>query len=83
MAIRLRPIPRTDDPREVEKWRNEIRKKISELNDMLAIAETHEVLASGATSGDNGNWKLVVSGTNLLIQRKEAGTWTTKETIAA
>jgi len=29
----------------------------------------------------NGNWRLTQSGNNLVTQRLESGTWTTKDTV--
>jgi hypothetical protein len=31
----------------------------------------------------NGNWRITQSGNDLVIQRLESGTWTTKSTISA
>jgi hypothetical protein len=39
-------------------------------------------LGTGAIE-TNGNWRLKQSGNDLVIQRLEAGTWTTKDTITA
>ena len=32
-------------------------------------------------SGTNGSWRITRSGDNLVFQRLESGTWTTKDTI--
>lgn len=45
--------------------------------------DTVEIVAAESEPEDNGNWRLYISGTDLLIQRKESGTWTTKSTISA
>ena len=47
--------------------------------------ETHHLFLT-IILGDiatDGSWRLFVSGTDLLIQRREAGVWTTKSTISA
>ncbi len=37
-----------------------------------------EIVPEGNVIGDNGNWRLIVSGTNLEIQKRLSGTWTKK-----
>ena len=84
MAIRLRPIPRTEDAREIERWRQEIRKKISALSDAIdtlttaVVGEEFEILASGNSVGDDGNWKFMVDGNDLELYKKISGSWVTK-----
>lgn len=34
-------------------------------------------------SATDGSWRIVRSGNDLVIQRRESGTWTTKSTISA
>jgi len=31
---------------------------------------------------ENGNWRITQSGNDIVFQRKESGTWTTKDTIS-
>ena len=45
--------------------------------------DTVEIVPSGSIVEDDGNWRLTISGTDLLIQKKESGVWTTKQTIPA
>jgi hypothetical protein len=52
-------------------------------DDLTAISTTAYVdsiyLGSPNT---NGSWRIIVSGSDLLIQRLIAGIWTTKSTVA-
>ncbi len=45
--------------------------------------DSFEITASDAAIEADGNWRLFISGTDLLIQRRESGAWVTKFTIAA
>jgi hypothetical protein len=47
----------------------------------LTINDEHG-LYLGTQDGD-GAWRIIRSGNNLVIQRKEASTWVTKSTITA
>jgi hypothetical protein len=59
-----------------------IARRVSWLQDRIKD-DTVEIVAADAKPGTDSNWRLHISGTDLLIQRKESGTWTTKSTISA
>jgi hypothetical protein len=45
--------------------------------------DTIEIVQADQEIATDGNWRLFISGNDLLIQRLESGTWTTKSTISA
>lgn len=59
------------------------------FNDLVASTyyDNLGVKLDGATyfgdSGTDGSWRIVRSGNDLVIQRRESGSWVTKSTIAA
>jgi hypothetical protein len=81
MAVKLHPPHATPvigkDGRVTMEWVLFFEKlsKILRLTDVLEIG-------TGAIE-TNGNWRITQSGNDLVIQRLEAGTWTTKSTITA
>lgn len=34
-----------------------------------------EIIQSGGSAGDDGNWRIIIVGNNLRFQRKESGVW--------
>jgi hypothetical protein len=60
-----------------------IRKRVTALERLQAI----DTGATGAyylgNSSTDGSWRITRSGNNLVIQRREAGDWVTKDTVAA
>lgn len=46
-------------------------------DDTLEITTTDSVISA------DGNWRFSISGTDLLIQRRESSAWVTKSTIPA
>lgn len=49
--------------------------------DRLRVQTQMEV--SDGVEEKEGNWRLIQSGDDLVFQRLESGTWTTKSTISA
>jgi len=49
-------------------------------NDIVIDATSALIIGDGATEGD---WRIIRSGNDLVIQRLESSTWTTKDTISA
>jgi len=60
-----------------------IRQRVTALERLQAI----DTSATGAyylgNSGTDGSWRITRSGNDLVIQRREAGNWVTKSTVAA
>lgn len=53
---------------------DDILRKISLADNISQIKEV-ELIKDGSTGGDDGNWKIVMSGTALLVQNKASGSW--------
>ncbi len=53
--------------------------EIHPLLDPLALRRDgnyrYELIKTGQVIGDDGNWSLIVSGTQLLLQVKVSGSW--------
>jgi hypothetical protein len=85
MSGNLRPakVPESQIDLAKPEWREYLERII---NRKPQFDEIHLVAAGIIYFGDdstNGSWRIVRSGDDLLIQRLESGTWTTKSTIAA
>jgi hypothetical protein len=46
------------------------------------VVQSSEAYYLGAVSTD-GSWRIIRSGNNLLLERRESGSWVTKQTISA
>jgi hypothetical protein len=87
--IALPPVP-DKLPQEVreyaEKLHDSIKKHLRQIYDSLVTTDLELASDAAIYLGNfdtNGSWRFVRSGNDLVIQRLEAGTWTTKSTIAA
>lgn len=65
-----------------------LRAKINAENDFevssggSAIVQSGDAYYLGAKSTD-GSWRIIMSGNDLVFQRRESGSWVTKQTISA
>ena len=85
MSGNLRPahVPDSKIDNALPEWKEFLTRLI---NRKPQLDELHLPDAGIIYLGDdstNGSWRFVRSGDDLVIQRREAGTWTTKSTIAA
>jgi hypothetical protein len=79
MAVKLKPP--SDTPLTGENGRVTVQWLLffEKLSKLVRIIDTLE-LGTGAIE-KNDNWRIKQDGNNLVIQRLESGTWTTKDTI--
>jgi hypothetical protein len=85
MSGNLRPahVPDSKIDHALPEWKEFL---VRLINRKPQLDEVHLVAAGVLYFGDdstNGSWRIVRSGNDLVIQRREAGTWTTKSTISA
>ena len=56
-----------------------------EFRNLYTWSANPEIAQDGAfyfgAKGTDGSWRLIRDGNNLLLQRRESGTWTTKTTF--
>lgn len=65
-----------------------VRLKIDDSNNVVAQTGVNYVVQSGdayyyGDTATDGSWRSIRAGNNLLHQRRESGTWVTKQTISA
>jgi len=76
----LLPVPKNQDEKDLYNAISERLREIAEaINDNMFLPATGAYYFGDIET--NGSWRIIRDGNNLVHQRLETGTWTTKNTI--